>query len=120
MKPAEASMVDSDGAGGSAGRRAESAPSVPTEPEPSTEAVEPGVHPDRPEPCVENGADARGPGVRRQGIKVTVAAAVSSFFGALYVAYGDGLFLAGASTALALIAYWIAEHELGPGATGGR
>ena len=56
--------------------------------------------------------------VRRQGIKLGLAAAAASFSGALYLEHGNGLFLAGASTALALIAYWIAEHELGRG--GGR
>jgi hypothetical protein len=36
----------------------------------------------------------------------------------MYLDCGDGFFLAAASTALALIASWLAEHELGPG--GGR
>ncbi len=56
--------------------------------------------------------------VRRQGIKLALAAAAASFFGALYLEHGNGLFLAGASTALALIAYWLAQNELGRG--GGR
>jgi hypothetical protein len=45
--------------------------------------------------------------------RVTIAAAVASFLGALYLRLGDELFLAGAATALALIAYWIAEDRRG-------
>jgi hypothetical protein len=51
--------------------------------------------------------------------KVIAAAAVAAFCGAMYLDCADGVFLAGASTALALIAYWLAEHELGQGG-GGR
>jgi len=44
---------------------------------------------------------------------VIVAAAVASFFGGLYFEFGNPLFLGAASTALALIVFWIAEHQLG-------
>jgi hypothetical protein len=59
--------------------------------------------------------DAAGPNSRAAAIRVTMAAAAAAFFGALYLAEGNGLLLAGASTALALVAYWLAEQELGHG-----
>jgi len=41
------------------------------------------------------------------------AAAAASFFGALFIEFGEARLLGAASTALVLAAYWIAEHELG-------
>lgn len=45
-------------------------------------------------------------------IRVVACAAISTFFAALYVELGDAIFLVAASTSLALVGYWIAEHHL--------
>ncbi len=58
-------------------------------------------------------AEERDVATRRQATKVTIAAAVCSFFGALYFEFGHVLFLGAATMALALVVYWIAEHHLG-------
>jgi hypothetical protein len=113
MNPAEAPMATPNRADGSAaGLAGQVAPSS-AETEPSAEADQPvsGASP----PSGESSSQAPDAGVRRLGIKLALAAAAASFFGALYLEHGNGLFLAGASTALALIAYWLAEYELGRG-----
>ena len=50
---------------------------------------------------------------RRQAIRLTAAAAASTFFAYLYAERGDDVFLVLASTALALMASWIGEKHLG-------
>jgi hypothetical protein len=52
------------------------------------------------------------------GAKLVLASAVATLFGALYLESRNDLYLGAASTALALIAFWLAEHELGR--SGGR
>jgi hypothetical protein len=49
------------------------------------------------------------------GAKLGLASVVATLFGALYVESANDLYLGFASTALALVAYWLAEHELGLG-----
>jgi hypothetical protein len=49
---------------------------------------------------------------RPRAVELVGAASACSFFGGLYVRSGDALFLGAATTALALIAFWIAEHQL--------
>ena len=113
MTPAESPVNGSSRTERGAESRPERFGPARTEVEPGAETSERVVEPDQPVPSEQDLANARDRGVRRQGIKLAVAAALATFFGALYLEHGNGLFLAGASTALALIAYWIAEHELG-------
>ena len=56
---------------------------------------------------------ARSARFRGSTIKVVAFAAISTFFAALHVELGDAIFLVAASTSLALVGYWIAEHHLG-------
>ncbi len=112
MKPAETPAIP-DGAGGRTAGLAERVAPARAPEKRSDEAQRP--VPEAAQAAGEQRADRGDPDVRRQGIKLAAAATVASFLGALYLEHGDGLLLAGASTALALIAYWLAEHELGPG-----
>ena len=48
-----------------------------------------------------------------QVVRVTAAAAASTFFACLYTERGDDIFLVLASTALALLGTWLAEQHLG-------
>lgn len=63
------------------------------------EAPEPGH-----EPAVDDDT-------RRFATKVMLTSAVTSFFACLYLEFGNGVFLGAASTALALVVFWVAEHN---------
>ncbi len=54
---------------------------------------------------------ARDHDTRRLATKLMLASAVTSFFACLYLEFGNGLFLGAASTALALVVYWVAERN---------
>jgi len=56
-------------------------------------------------------APARGHGSRGQATKMMLASAVTSFFACLYLEFANGMFLGAACTALALVVYWVAEHN---------